>query len=384
MAQIIINTGEIANDGTGEPLRNAFDAVNDNFSNIWAAGPVGSQVVISNNVISTNQTNLELILAGNGIGTVTMQSTVLPKIDSVYNLGNVNRQFDSTYSRYFYGNGRFLSGISSGGSGGNVYFSANPPLNPNIGDVWIDSDTAVQYLYFNDNTSNQWAELQAYQSFSSGTGTGNVDLTMINSDVRPQMSNVYTLGNATNRWSTVHANLVTTNNINAVTGNISITANTAAILFNSDGTVSLPQSSVTSTPIDAGFANATKKTVKGAIDTVAGNPLPSYSNTLGQTVTVYTATTANITAAHMIMRVQYGTPVAGVEICDITLAKEWGTNANVTYAVNSRLRTNTTIANANVSVALDVSNNLVVQIVNDSGLNEYYSYSVSEFERTSV
>lgn len=174
MTQIIINTGEVANDGTGESLRNAFDAVNDNFSNIWAAGPVDSQVVISNNVISTNETNLELILRGNGIGTVTLSSTTVPSIDGVYNLGNITRQFDSTYSRFFYGNGRFLTGITTGGSGGNVYFGATPPLDPQIGDIWIDSDTAVQYLYFSDNTSNQWAEMQAYQSFSSG-GNGTAD-----------------------------------------------------------------------------------------------------------------------------------------------------------------------------------------------------------------
>ena len=47
MAQQIINTGNTANDGTGESLRNAFTAVNENFSEIYAAGPVDSNVVIS-------------------------------------------------------------------------------------------------------------------------------------------------------------------------------------------------------------------------------------------------------------------------------------------------------------------------------------------------
>jgi len=181
MTQQVINTGAVANDGTGESLRNAFDAVNNNFANIWAAGPVDSQVVISNNRISTTVRNLALVLAGNGVGTITVDSSVVPGIDSVYDLGTANSRFDSVYSRYFYGNGAFLTGISNGsGSATSVTFAATPPLAANIGDIWIQSDTGIQYLYFNDNTSNQWAEMEAYQRFSSGgTGNGNVDLTNV-------------------------------------------------------------------------------------------------------------------------------------------------------------------------------------------------------------
>ena len=51
MTQQIIDVGANANDGTGEPLREAFTAVNDNFTQIWTAGPVGSQVQITGNII---------------------------------------------------------------------------------------------------------------------------------------------------------------------------------------------------------------------------------------------------------------------------------------------------------------------------------------------
>ena len=79
MTQQIIDVGPLPNDGQGDPLRTAFQITNDNFSNIWAAGPVDSQVVISNNVISTNQINLDLVLQGNGVGTVTLDSTTVPE-----------------------------------------------------------------------------------------------------------------------------------------------------------------------------------------------------------------------------------------------------------------------------------------------------------------
>ena len=202
MTQQVINTGAVANDGTGESLRNAFDAVNNNFANIWTAGPVDSQVVISNNRISTTVQNLALVLAGNGVGTITVGSSVVPSIDSVYSLGTANARFDSVYGRYLYGNGAFLTGISNGsGSATSVTFAATPPLAANIGDIWIQSDTGIQYLYFNDNTSNQWAEMEAYQSFSSGgTGNGNVDLTNVSSDIIPSTNNSYSLGSSGYQW----------------------------------------------------------------------------------------------------------------------------------------------------------------------------------------
>ena len=205
MTQQIINTGA-ANDGTGESLRNAFNAVNENFTQIWAYGPVDTQVVISGNRVSTNQTNLDIVLAGNGVGNVAVASTVVPTVDSVYDLGSPTRYFDTTYSRYFYGNGRFLTGINTGGGGGgNVTFSMGPPTDPQIGDIWIESDTGVQYLYFNDDTSNQWAEMEAYLSFSSAnSGGGNVNLTDIQSNVLPSVSNTYQLGTASQQWKTLY------------------------------------------------------------------------------------------------------------------------------------------------------------------------------------
>jgi hypothetical protein len=249
--QQIINIGAVANDGTGESLRDAFNAVNNNFANIWAVGPVDSQVSITNNRISTTETNLDLILAGNGTGNVTVASTLVPSTDSVYELGSPNRYFDTTYSRYFYGNGRFLTGISGGsGNGGNVTFSIGPPANASIGDVWIESDTGVQYLYFNDNTSNQWAEMEAYQSFSAGTsngGSGNVDFSAITSSMIPTPGNVYSIGNTTQPWQNMwlantlwlgnnavvmNGNTLTVNGSQVLTGNSSPQYNNISVVGN--------------------------------------------------------------------------------------------------------------------------------------------------------
>lgn len=222
--QQVINVGAAVNDGTGESLRNAFNAVNNNFANIWAAGPVDSQVVITNNVVSTNVTNLDLILAANGIGNVNLSSTLLPNVANVYDIGSAAKPFSEIYGQYFYGNGRFLTGISggNGGSGGTVYFSMAPPVSPQSGDIWIESDTGVQYLYFSDDTSNQWAEMEAYISFSGGTSNANVNLTDIQSNVLPSVTNTYNLGSPSQQWKSLYVsgNALYINNVPvAVVGN---------------------------------------------------------------------------------------------------------------------------------------------------------------------
>ena len=283
MTQQVINTGAVANDGTGESLRTAFDAVNNNFANIWTAGPVDSQVVISNNRISTTVQNLALVLAGNGVGTITVGSTVAPGIDSVYDLGTANSQFDSVYSRYFYGNGAFLSGISNGsGSATSVTFSATPPAVANIGDIWIQSDTGIQYLYFNDNTSNQWAELEAYQSFSSGgTGNANVDLTNVSSDIIPSNNNSYSLGNSVRQWKDLWVS-----NSTIYLNSLPITADGANLKVNGNTVLT------TSSPLSFSNLSVTGNVTANAVYTnnyfyANGAPFPQGSNSLpGTTISL--------------------------------------------------------------------------------------------------
>ena len=117
MTQQIINVGTVANDGTGEALRTAFQAVNDNFTEVYTAGPVGSNVVIANNTISINGTNGNLILQGNGIGNVVTNSSVRPQVDAVFDLGNPSYRYDTVYATYFVGDGSLLTNVGGGGNG---------------------------------------------------------------------------------------------------------------------------------------------------------------------------------------------------------------------------------------------------------------------------
>ena len=118
MTQQIINIGAVANDGTGEALRSAFNAVNENFTEVYAAGPAGTNVVISGNTISVDGINNNLVLAGNGIGNIQANSSIMPSIDSVYDIGAPTYRINTVYADYFVGNGALLTGISGGSGNG--------------------------------------------------------------------------------------------------------------------------------------------------------------------------------------------------------------------------------------------------------------------------
>jgi len=76
MAQQVINIGTAANDGSGDPLRSAFDKANDNFSELYAKSAAGSNLDLSNNDIEATNTNggITLIPAGTGKVSITDDS----------------------------------------------------------------------------------------------------------------------------------------------------------------------------------------------------------------------------------------------------------------------------------------------------------------------
>ena len=97
---IVINIGAIPNDGTGDPLRTAFNDVNLNFANVFAYGPVLSNVQIANNTILTTNTNGNLVLAPNGIGIVQSNVSIVPNTANIRNLGSSTQRWATVYSQY--------------------------------------------------------------------------------------------------------------------------------------------------------------------------------------------------------------------------------------------------------------------------------------------
>jgi hypothetical protein len=100
MTQYVINIGALPNDGTGDPLRTAFNETNLNFDQVFAAGPVLSNIQIANNTILTTNTNGNLVLAPNGIGQVVSNVNIVPNLTLVRNLGSSTRRWGTVYAQY--------------------------------------------------------------------------------------------------------------------------------------------------------------------------------------------------------------------------------------------------------------------------------------------
>jgi hypothetical protein len=204
MAQQIIDIGAAANDGTGEPLRDAFNAVNENFTEIYTAGPVGSNVVISGNTITVTGVNNNLVLRANGIGNIQANSTIMPSIDAVYDIGAPTQRVDTVYAQYFVGNGSGITGVTAAAASNislgfsNVTVTAGGPVTIGI-----------------QNTSNV-----AVFGAANTTFKGNL---------LPAANVTYDLGSATQAWNDLYlsGNTVYLNNA-------TITSNATALTFTNE------------------------------------------------------------------------------------------------------------------------------------------------------
>ena len=72
MTKQTINIGSAANDGTGDPLRTAFDKINDNFNEVYdkLGGASLSNITFTGSTITNTVTNGDITIDPNGTGTV--------------------------------------------------------------------------------------------------------------------------------------------------------------------------------------------------------------------------------------------------------------------------------------------------------------------------
>ena len=92
MAQQIIDLGTSANAGDGDNLRSAMDKTNDNFTEVYTAGPVGSNISITNNSISSTNTNGNITLATDGTGVIQIANDIIPDVNNTRWIGTANNR----------------------------------------------------------------------------------------------------------------------------------------------------------------------------------------------------------------------------------------------------------------------------------------------------
>ena len=81
MARQNINIGTTANDGTGDPLRTAFDKINDNFIELYGSdnnlNTLDANLDVNNYAITTGVTNGNITITPNGTGNINLGSITI-------------------------------------------------------------------------------------------------------------------------------------------------------------------------------------------------------------------------------------------------------------------------------------------------------------------
>jgi len=192
MAKQTINIGSAANDGSGDPLRSAFDKINDNFNEVYIElggnDLAANNLLLSANTISSTDTNGNINLAANGTGDVVIATgTSLTLTDHTDNAVN---KFDAT---------------------GNI-----------IASTIIDNGTTVVMgdLAINGTTTTLTSTTNDINLIPGG---GEVNVT---GHILSDTTNTKTLGTPTNVWSAIYGNKLTAtgDRINITTVNTPATA----------------------------------------------------------------------------------------------------------------------------------------------------------------
>jgi hypothetical protein len=218
MTQYVINIGALPNDGTGDPLRTAFNETNLNFDQVFAAGPVLSNIQIANNKILTTNTNGNLILAPNGVGVVQSNVSIVPNTANIRNLGSADRRWSTLYIQYANISGAItVADLTATGNvtvGGNLSVTGNVI---NIGNIVTDAKT-IQ-LANTAGTANAATgsgitvganDAIATFLFNSANNAWNTNIGLnVTGNIVPSGNAVYSLGNATNQWNDLYVSNAT-------------------------------------------------------------------------------------------------------------------------------------------------------------------------------
>ena len=111
MVQQVINVGNVANDGDGDPLRTAFEKTNLNFTELYNIGGLtgiangtSNISILEDSTINMSSANVANVIIVSGTG-ATVRGTMAANIVSAS--GNV------VSSGLFLGNGALLTGVTS-------------------------------------------------------------------------------------------------------------------------------------------------------------------------------------------------------------------------------------------------------------------------------
>ena len=215
MARQTINIGTNANDGTGDPLRTAFDKINDNFLELYGATAEANDIVedtspqlggnldVNNKSITSGITNGNITVAANGTGTIELQSNTnvtgnLTATGNIIANGNIN--LGNSAGDNIQVTGKFEadnvqidgSTITTIATNGNLNVNGNGTGYVSINNLLVDNEVSIKDNKITTTTSNANLQLDA-----SGTGSVEILAPMIFTGGITHTGNLTITGNTT-------------------------------------------------------------------------------------------------------------------------------------------------------------------------------------------
>ena len=206
----------------GEPVVNLNDKIiftKDTGGGIIIIGAGTTANVVENgNLYFTNARSRASVSAGTGIS-YDNTTGIITNTGSSFTTADARNSI-SLASGNVYGKGTYTAGTGVIQiTAANVSVSANVPANPNVGDIWIDDATGLNFLFYYDGSSYQWVEQASSPLISSlvesvGGSTGIVSNVMIATalsglditvgNLIPTGNLIQNLGSSTNRFKDLY------------------------------------------------------------------------------------------------------------------------------------------------------------------------------------
>ena len=319
-----------------------------------AAGAGGANAQVQFNDLST--------LAGSPGFTFNKTSNVLTLSGNIV-----------TTSGYFVGNGAFLTGIISGGSGTVNYTTSNSaPTSPQTGDFWYNSSIDVLFQYTDDGVGNVWVDIAGPSIQASGvvfdsglSFTGNISST-----------NGYFLGNGSQLTGIVtgssYSNVQVATYLPTYSGvvtasNVAVAGNVTATYFIGNGS-QLTGITTDATSIQSGTSNVRAFSSGNVTISVAGTANAAVFTTSNIIVGGVSTTGPIITTkSGSAIRAENGSIFAGQNgtfvnaVLTNTINAYTGSNIGLSGVYNFNDVNNIWAANVYVTTDITVGRNLTVK-----------------------
>ena len=294
MARQNINIGSSANDGTGDPLRTAFDKINDNFVELYGTdndiNTLDANLDVNTFAITTGVTNGDITVTPNGTGSIKLgamkfNGTTLSSDDStIINIneglvvdGTANISGATTLATSLtLATGATVTGIDNGALGSSATLLATQGAIK----TYVDAQVTAQDLDFAcDDSTTLSIDLDSESlQFSGGTGittagTGNTVTVAIDGTVTT-LTGSQTLTNKVLTSPTINAatmtGTVTVDSISMADNTITTNASNADLELDASGTGQIriiPNATVVGTLSTANVITTGDTTISGSLTT---------------------------------------------------------------------------------------------------------------------